>query len=207
MKNLRQLFLFAITIFSLLLLAGCGGGGRSPDSMRSFMFEADRIGPATNTIGGDIYVKTFKIARPFDSSSFIYKRAANSYETDYYNRFVTSPEILITQRCRGWLEKSDIFKNVLNSSSLVSADYILEGNVISLYGDFAHEGQTFTVVQIKFFLIKETGDKPVIIFSKDYSENVEVAATGPMDIVAGYDKGLINIFSSFEKDIEALNLK
>ena len=71
-----QLLLRQVTLCVALALgvAGCGGGGRSPDSMRSFMFEADRIGPATNTIGGDIYVKTFKIARPFDSSSFIYNK-------------------------------------------------------------------------------------------------------------------------------------
>lgn len=207
MKNLRQLFLFAITIFSLLLFSGCGGGGRSSGSMRRYLFEADRTGPGGNAIGGNICVENFKIASPFDGCNFVYKRAMNDYETDYYNRFATSPEILITQQCRSWLEKSGIFRNVLNSSSAATADYILEGNVISLYGDFAQEGQAFSVMQIRFFLVDETGDKPVILFSKDYNEKIEVAATGPADIVGGYDEGLRNILSSFEKDLGSLNLK
>ena len=199
MKKLIQLSLFAVTMFAVSLFTGCGGG--SSDAMRRFLFETDRIGPKANAVGGNICVKTFKIASPFDSSSFVYKRASNDYELDYYNRFVTSPEILITQQCRNWLEKSGIFENVLNTSSIASADYILEGNVTSLYGDFAEVDSAFSVMQIRFFLIKQAEDKPVIVFSKDYKEKVEVSAASPEDIVAGYDKCLASIMSDFEKDV------
>ena len=120
---------------------------------------------------------------------------------------IISPEILITQQCRNWLERSGLFKNVLNISSIASADYILEGNIINLYGDFAQGDLAFAVMQIRFFLIKETEDKPVIVFSKDYKEKIEVSAARPEDIVGGYDKCLENILSNFESDLGKLSLK
>ncbi|HPS55538.1 MAG TPA: hypothetical protein PLP05_08070 [Sedimentisphaerales bacterium] len=205
MRNSGQLFLFTLTIFVLPLFTGCGVGGKSSDSMGRFLFETDRVGTAVNAIGGNICVKTFEIASPFDSDCFVYKRANNDYETDYYNRFVTCPDLLITQQCQKWLEKSGIFSNVLSCSSAVTADYILEGNVISLYGDFSEEKPTFAVMQIRFFLIKETGDKALVVFNKEYNEKIEVAAASPADIVSGYDKCLANILNSFEKDLGSLS--
>ena len=200
MKKITQLSLFTVTMLALPLFTGCGGD-RSSDAMRHFLLETDRIGPRADAVGGNVCVKTFKISSPFDSSGFVYKKADNDYETDYYSRFITSPEILITQQCRNWLEKSGIFENVLNASSIVSADYILEGNIISLYGDFAEVDSVFAVMQIRFVLIKQTEGEPVIVFSKCYTEKIEVSAASPEDIVAGYDKCLVNIMIDFEKDV------
>ncbi len=206
MKKLIPLSLFTIMMFVLPLFTGCGGD-RSSDAVRYFMFEADRATLKADTIGGNICVKTFRMAFPFNSSNFVYKKQSKDYEYDYYNRFISSPEVLISQQCRNWLEKSGIFENVLNTSSIASADYVLEGNIINLYGDFAENDLAWAVMKIRFYLIKETKGEPVIMLNKGYEEKIEVAAASPEELVSGYGKCMENVLSNFESDLGKLSLK
>ncbi len=197
MKKLIWL-LFAVVVVVLPLFSGCGG---SSDGTRYFMFETDRVLQKKATIGGNVFVKTFKIAFPFNSSSFVYKKQSKNYEYDFYNRFISSPELLISQQCKDWLEKSEIFKNVLNSTSFASADYVLEGNIIKLYGDFSENGVGWAVMKIRFYLIKGIKVEPKIVLNRGYEERIEIATKTPEGLVDGYNECLKNILGKFESEL------
>jgi len=203
MKKLTWL-LFAVVVVVLPLFSGCGGS--SSDGTRYFMFETDRALQKKATIGGNVFVKTFKMAFPFNSSSFVYKKQSKNYEYDFYNRFISSPELLISQQCRNWLEKSEIFENVLNSTSFASADYVLEGNVIKLYGDFAENDVGWAVMKIRFYLIKEIKVEPKIVLNRGYEERIEIATKTPEGLVGGYNECLKSILGKFESELAGLKL-
>jgi len=205
MKRLLSLSLAVSAVAGLFFMSGCGGGQAS--GTRYYLLDVNRPGSKLKTTGGNVCVKAFKIASAFDGSRLVYKKADRDYESDYYNRFMGSPEVQVTEQFRNWLGKSGIFENVINVSSIASADYVVEGNVVSLYGDFSEADKAYAVMEIRFFLVKMTEDGPTILFSEDYKETVEVSNEGADKLVLGYYECLEKIFSRFEKDVAGLSFE
>lgn len=59
------------------------------------------------------------------------------YETDYYNEFFISPGSLLAEELRQWMARSGLFEHVVGSPRAVEPNYILEGEVTALNGDYS----------------------------------------------------------------------
>ncbi len=168
---------------------------------RNFVLEVSRDRPqqqiSKNIVLG---VRNFNIDTAFSSRSLVYRKDQSEYETDFYNRFLIRPEDMITEKTRSWLSESALFKLVLEPGSYVNASHVLEGNIITLYGDFRDKKSPKAIMKIRFFLIKISGKS--VVFTKTYESTFESNERTAESLVEGFDNCLTNILSDFEKDLQ-----
>jgi Protein of unknown function (DUF330). len=152
-------------------------------------------------------ISRFKISPSFDGREFIYRTGDLGYESDFYNQFFRAPESLITEEVRKWLSQSGLFKYVVDSTSNVEPNYILEGNVNDLYGDFRTSNTPKAVLEIQFFLIDETSTNPEIIFQNNYRREVVLSVSSPEALVNGWNEALQQILTALEEDLKKADFK
>jgi ABC-type uncharacterized transport system auxiliary subunit len=183
-----------------VLLSGCGP--RAALNQRNFILEVSREGPKQKT-GKDIIleVQSFGIDRTFDTKNLVYRRRPSEFETDFYNKFLITPEEMLTEKTRAWLSESGLFKWVLEPGVYTNATHTLHGNVIALYGDFSNESSPEAKMGIRFFVIKAP-DKS-IVFGKTYEAQSNIESRTAAGVIAAFDKCLGTILSDLEKDLEA----
>ncbi len=194
-----KIILFISLMALSTVLSGCGP--RAAFNQRTFILEASRNSPRHNTSKDIILeVQNFSIDRAFGSKSLVYRKASSEYETDFYNQFLIGPENMVTEKTRAWLSESGLFEWVLEPGSCVDTTHKLEGNIISLYGDFSNESSPKAKMGIRFFVIK-LSDKS-IVFGKTYSAAADVESRTAEGVIAAFDKCLETILSDLEKDLD-----
>jgi ABC-type uncharacterized transport system auxiliary subunit len=112
------------------------------------------------------------------------------------------PEDMITEKTRGWLSESGLFKWVLEPGSYTDATHMLEGNIIALYADFRDESSPKATMKIRFFLVKLSGKS--IVFGKTYEKVSEVGDKTAESLIEAYENCLANILSNLEGDLQEL---
>ncbi len=115
--------------------------------------------------------------------------------------------MLITEEVRNWLSESGLFKYVVDSTNGVEADYILEGNINQLYGDFRAPNTPKAALGIQFVLIEEVSANPKIVFQNNYRREMALSSNSPEDLVKGWNEALQQILTALEKDLRAANFK
>ena len=130
--------LVALT-FAALVMSGCLGGlKQAPPSQRFYVLKASRQDAPVSSFQADanLKVRDLRVSPDFAGRELTYRTGESSYEADYYNLFLIAPSQMITQTARRWFHDSGLFRHVTIPGSDVGAEYILEGAVTSLYGDF-----------------------------------------------------------------------
>ncbi len=189
-----------ITLCSLMilstLLSGCG------HDKRNFVLEVSRYRPQQK-ISKDVVldVQSFNVDTAFSTRSLVYRKNQSEYEKDFYNQFLIRPEDMITEKTRGWLSESGLFKLVLEPGSYTEATHILEGNIIALYGDFREESSPKAMMKIRFFLVK-LSDKSVV-FTNTYEAASEFKDRTAESLIEAYENCLANILSDLERDLQS----
>ena len=124
-----------------------------------------------------------------------------TYESDYYNGFFISPGPMLNRKVSQWLQDCGLFQYVSDSSGLIDAPYVLQGEVSSLYGDYSEKKAPKAVLEIGFFIFDESSSGSEIVFQKKYHEAVLVDGKKPNDLVTGWNECLKRILTSFEGDL------
>lgn len=191
--NSKVMTLRSFMILSMLL-SGCGY------NRRSFVLEVSRDRPQQE-ISKDVVldVQSFNVDTAFSNRSLVYRKKQSEYETDFYNQFLIRPEDMITEKTRSWLSESGLFELVLEPGSYIDASHVLEGNIITLYGDFRDKSSPKATMKIRFFLIK-LSDKSVV-FAKTYETTSESNERTAESLVEAFDNCLTNILSDLEEDL------
>jgi ABC-type uncharacterized transport system auxiliary subunit len=107
---------------------------------------------------------------------------------------------MITEKTRSWLSESGLFKWVLEPGSYIDASHVLEGNIITLYGDFRDKSSPKATMKIRFFMIK-LSDKSVV-FAKTYEATSESEEKTVESLVEAFDNCLTDILSNLEEDLQ-----
>jgi cholesterol transport system auxiliary component len=180
-------------------IAGCGGHSYN----RNYYALAVTGPEKTRTVPADIIVavRRFTIDSAFQSAGLVYRKSEFGYETDFYNHFLISPADMITQKTRNWLAASADFATVLDAGSTISAAYILQGNVIALYGDFRPNAPPKAVMKIRFFLIADRPSTQLILLNKEYTASHDLTAATAQNLVAGFDVCLTSILKELQADL------
>lgn len=204
----RNIYFAAIMLTFIILVAGCIKPEHRSVSKRQFLIEAERTVQATRNIAdkpaGVLEVQRFGIVSRFEGKGLVYKIGAVEYESDFYNEFLTAPQSMITEVIYTWLTQAGLFDSVVYADSRLRADYILEGNILALYGDFTDpEGIGQAVMEIQFFLIDEKQHVKRKLLGGAYRSTQEVETRTATDLVRAYNLCLENILRRLERDIQA----
>ena len=118
----------AVTAAALLLLcAGCLSS--STPAPKTWIVAPANVTPPTNPTPGAFSVTrqgALTVTAPFDSTSFIVRRADGSVARDSYNVFASPPSALLRAAVRARLEADGRFGRVVPQSSSASADVQVE---------------------------------------------------------------------------------
>jgi len=191
--NSKVMTLCNLMILSMLL-SGCGY------NRKNFVLEVSRDRPQQE-ISKDVIldVQSFNVDTAFSNRSLVYRKKQSEYETDFYNQFLIRPEDMITEKTRSWLSESGLFELVLEPGSYIDASHVLEGNIITLYGDFRDKSSPKATMKIRFFLIKLSGKS--VVFAKTYETTSESNERTAESLVEAFDNCLTNILSDLEEDL------
>jgi len=191
--NSKVMTLCNLMILSMVL-SGCAY------NRRNFVLEVSRDRPQQE-ISKDVVldVQSFNVDTAFSNRSLVYRKNQSEYETDFYNQFLTRPDDMITEKTRSWLSESGLFELVLEPGSHIDASHVLEGNIITLYGDFRDKSSPKATMKIRFFLIKLSGKS--VVFAKTYETTSESNKRTAESLVEAFDNCLTNILSDLEEDL------
>ena len=191
-----------LTLLLVCLVGACVKLER-PTLDRNF-FTLDAIRPETGDkyvpIDKNLIVRRVKISPRYEDRDLVYKVGKNGFEADYYNSFFVPPSSMITQELRVWMGDSGVFANVLGPESLGTGEYLLEGLVNSIYGDYSTPNHK-AVLKMQFILLDNGNPDLPILYSQNFSREIPIEVTGPNALVQAMNKGLQSIFSELEKGL------
>ncbi|MCK4958643.1 MAG: membrane integrity-associated transporter subunit PqiC [Planctomycetes bacterium] len=202
MKNHKRNHLIqfiGITLLVSVICSGCAGMQGMNLEKQRYLLDVNRPGGQSETTG-DLVVKVrrFHISSRFSGKSLTYRTGEVSYETDFYNEFLTTPASNITEEATKWIGQSGVFANVASTTSAVESDLLLEGSISSLYGDYRVKGKPRAVMGVWFVLLGNDGD---IEFRKSYEATVKLGSNKPDELIKGLSGCLEEILTDLENDL------
>jgi len=201
-------YLYYSLILLFLTLIGCATLEKNYPERNYYIFNiSNKDKNLTPISGGVLEVRKFEMSPSFSTREFVYRKGDLSYESDFYNQFFRPPSALITEEVRKWLSQSGQFKYVVDSSNNVEPDYVLEGNVSELYGDFRATNEPKAVLGIQFFLTEETSTNPKIVFENNYRREVVLSSNSAGELVKGWNEALQQILTALAGDLKNVDFK
>ena len=193
----------------LLLFISCYGCvtlERSYPEKRYFVLEVSQSATPVNPAGDRILlVSNLRVSPRYADRSFVYRISEAGYETDFYNQFLTATDSMIGEEVRRGLAASRVFKYVVGPSNQLQANYVLEGSVNALYGDFRNLNAPAAVLEIEFFLHNEDAANPGIVMQKRYVKSVPLNERTPEALVKGWNDALNEIVAALVADLKAVS--
>ena len=197
-----HLLLLIITLFG----AGCANVNKSYPERAYYQFEIQYDStPLTPIKGTVVAVKRFSVSPGSEGTEFIYRTGDFQYQTDFYNQFFRPPGSLLTEAATRWFTESGIFEDVLGQLSQVFPNYVIEGNVIQLFGDYRNQGAPKAVLEVQFFLLRidQDDDDPIVLIGTTYSVEKPIPSTEPAALMRGWSLALEEILGEFLKDVQS----
>lgn len=193
---------FALTLLCLAS-AGCLRLERERPEKRHYLIEAKREGESHPASAGRgmLHLRRFNVNQAFESPSFVYRTGESSWEADYYNAFFVSPDVMLSEQVSRWLRQSGLFSRVATRGSQVRADYLLEGNVISLHGDYRDPGRPEAVIEIEILLLRDNRGDAEILSQGEYRVREPVGGDRVEDLVAAWGRALASVLREAESDL------
>jgi len=206
MMRTSYLLSLTVAVFALtLMLSGCVS--RQYVERSSFALEVSRTEMASSQSEAILRVRTLRVSPRYEGKQLVYRGESLSYETDFYNEFLTSPDTMITEEVRQWLADSGLFEQVVDFSGQVDPTHILEGTVTDLYGDFSEPAQPRAALQMEFYLSEDIAGRSKIVFKNRYRQEIRIKRDSPEELIQGWNKALALILTEFEGDLREVDLK
>jgi cholesterol transport system auxiliary component len=195
-----KLYVYSTFIVFSIMLTGCG---RTSYSKRTYILDAARQpepGQAENH--ATLTVRRFTIDSAFADKGFVYRRGEHEYESDFYNQFLISPAVMISEKTRQWLCRSGICERVLVPGSRIESTHTLEANITALYADVRDKSSLRAVMKLRAFLIANNNNDESVILGERYQASCPLQSDTPEAFIEALDKCLAEILTSLEKDLK-----
>lgn len=168
---------------------------------RAYMLQVERAANrAEAPIFGTVEMRRFRSTASYDEPGFVYRASDGSYEVDFYNEFFIPPSQMVQEELGEWLATSGLFESVVEPGSRITPEYYLEGNLVSMYGDYTPEGPAEAVIELGLLLLTD-GETKRPVFQKNYTERVPMRDDSPRALVDAWSEGLEQILQKFENDL------
>jgi cholesterol transport system auxiliary component len=188
-----------------LFCSGCVNLERGYPEKRYFVIDLGDSAQPPNAAGNQtLLVSSLRISPRYADKSFVYRTSDAGYESDFYNQFLTSPDIMISEEVRKGLAASPAFKYVVGPASQLQPNFVLEGSVNALYGDFRNLNGPSAVLEIEFFLHSEDAANPGIVLQKRYAKMVTLSGRSPEALVKGWSQALASILTDLSSDLQKI---
>jgi len=157
--------------------------------------------PAKVTPREVLRIAKFRMSPAFTGKGFIYKKNKITYDTDFYNEFLVSPDIMLAEIVRKWFDSTGLFMRVTSSPGHFKEKFILEGAVTAMYGDYSDKKRPLAVLNIQFFLIEDTGLSYKMILRKNYTKKIILDTHKTSSLVTGWNQLMTDMLSDFQSDL------
>lgn len=190
---LHKIIIAAIIVFVALMLNSCIESKYVP---RQFYMLNIKYGKKikyrrmNKSVTSVLKIDDVSIVPQFENSSFVYRVNEFNYFSDYYNAFFVSPVNQIYQCMLRYFGKTKMFSIVVGQNSKLSAQYILNAKILSLYADYRNKMSPKAVIAIKFVLLRYRHGKYHILLNSVYSQNIPLIDKTSKNLVASWSRGL-----------------
>jgi len=194
-----KLYVYSTFILFSIMLTGCG---RTSYSKRTYILDAARQPePGQAESLATLDVRRFTIDSVFADKGFIYRRGEHEYESDFYNQFLISPAVIVSETTRHWLCRSGVCERVLVPGSQIESTHTLEANITALYADVRDKSSPRAVMELHAFLIANNPTTESVLLGKTYRASCPLQSNTPDALVEALDKCLVEILTNLEKDL------
>jgi ABC-type uncharacterized transport system auxiliary subunit len=188
-------------------LAACGLS-RPPVERQTYLLTPTRAAPAVPASKPvAVKVRPMRAAPLYERKELVYRVDGERVVSDFYNEFAESPESMLTSAVIAWLKDARVFSSVVEPGVPVDAPYALDGSIVALYGDLRDPAKPAAEAAVQFYLVKQRGSGPELVYDRVLRSRVDVASGGAQALAAGYNQALAQILGQLERDLAALELK
>jgi len=202
-RLLRHALLLALVV----ALAGCGLATRPAPVKQTYLLDprppAKAAAPAHQAT---LKVGSIGVGTAYRGRSFVYREDDLRYESDFYNEFFVSPSAMFTADVGNALAAAGIFREVLPASANALGDFVVEGLVSELYGDYRDAAKPAAVMSAKFFLIDNRGVNGVPIWQTELQQRVPMTSRSPDALAAAYTKAWTAMLADLARELAAVKL-
>ena len=164
--------------------------------------------PATIAQTNLVALSRVSISPLFESRSFTYRTAENTYEQDPYAGFPTAPERAVAEAIRACLRRSSGFGRVVEPGSGLTPTLIAEVRVNELYGDFRRGSRPRGTMEIHFIFYEVKDDAPGrIVLDKVCARETPLTGKTPAALMAAWDADLREIMAEIASEYARANPK
>jgi len=199
--------LCSFVLLALAAAALCGCGSEPVWRSQSFAFALPTEPPAAASKTNVLAMRRVTVSPLFQSRSFTYRMAENSYEHDPYAGFFIPPARALEQPIGAWLRDGGAFGSVLEPGSGLTASLVAEVSINELYGDFRRPAQPAGTMEIHFVLyeLKPDGTGRVLL-DRVCARRTPMAKAAPAPLAAAWDADLRDIMTEINADLKRLPL-
>lgn len=200
--------LIAAALMATTVVAGCSALSKPyPQKIRYAIMLPPAAAPAPSVAPPrtteSLCVRALVVSEPFDGLALVYRTGPSSFETDYYNTFVAPPDRLLTGVIDQFLSQSGVFASVFRNEGSSNCRYVLEGDVLGLYGDYTNRSQPVAVIKTRFFFIDDADGAAKVLCVKQYDHSESLNSADPAALVDGWNKGIAVILKQLTSDMAA----
>ncbi len=190
----------------LAVLSGCGLSRPSPVKQTYLLQAPAATQAAAAPRPAVLKVGTIAVAAPFRGKSMVYREGDLKYESDFYNEFFVPPSAMLTEGAATWLASAGIFKEVLPAGANADGDFVLEGFVSELYGDYRDAAKPAAVLTGKFFLIDNRVLSGVPVWQTELKQRVALSSRSPDALAAAYNTAWAAMLADLSRELAGAKL-
>ena len=146
-------------------------------------------------------IERFNAAPLYEEERLVYRDSPYEGKYYHYHRWITSPEVMITDKVTEQLAASNLFQQVVPFPKFSQVDYILHGTIKALE-EWDEGNQWYARVQIAFELVDLKTRQ--IVWQRTIEEKNLVAQKIPAEIVKGINLGVQQCIEEAQKELNAV---
>jgi hypothetical protein len=203
--NPMRIFSSFLVPLAAVVFFGCGSNPVWQRQRFGFAIPSDSPSSLSNT-----NITTFDhltVSPQFDSRSFTYRTAEDTYEHDPYASFMISPDRALAQAIRARLRNGGVFGRVLEQGGGMTSSVVVEASVSELDGDFRDPSHPLAAMTIHFIVYQLGLDGPGrVLLDKVCTCRTPLARRTPAAVIAAWDADLSKIMDELNSDYAKANL-
>lgn len=142
-----------------------------------------------------------RISPRFQTRSFVYRVAPDTYEEDSYAGFLDAPEGALAESIRAILRQDGQFGRVTEPGSAMLPSVSIEATVNELDGDMTDPAHPTAVMSIHFVVYEAGADGPGrVLLDRTFASRNPMLHKNPAALVAGWDAGLRDIINQLNSE-------